>query len=535
MARLDEFVRAHGERIVALWCGEAERASFARRLGHDALLAPLAEQVASLARPAAVGETALPPAVVERAVAVRLRQGFRVCDLAEEYALLERAVCQAWAESLPPGERPPPVELSRLHDAIAGALQTALPQAHHYLLEEQQLERRHLDRIARLAPDGALSVERMGELLGELRAAMAARAVSLLWWGEGAFSVGGSDGELECEGEALAVAEPLIAAAAARAVAEFPSEALGAAGERLVKKGVRGVLGQPLAPRRELLGVVVACFAEPPPCHLRLRLRLEALCERMALLVDNARLIERTRAHLQALEEERALQERLVGMMAHDLRGPLTVALFGAQLLLQRPSGDERVFLTEKVIHSIQRADRMLRDLLDYSRVRAGEPLPLVLAPCDLGELARAVCDELAVTHGRHRFRLTIEPRVEGVWSADALSRAIWNLVQNGLKYGAADRPVTVTVGRIGEGACVSVHNHGAPMDPGELGRVFEPYHQGRRARGGWGLGLALVRACAEAHHGRVEVESLDGVGTTFTLRLPLDARQALADSPTVH
>ncbi len=534
MERLDELVRARAEAIAAAFCDEAARAPAASRLGREELAAAIRPQLDALGRRARDGEPALPREVVERALALRLRQGYRPCEVAAEYALLERCVIEAWQAALPDGARPPAPELSRLHRAVAEAAAVATARAHGYLLEEQPVERRHLDRLARLGRDGALAPARLGELAAELRAALAARGVSLLWWSEGALRPAGDAGD--GDGALFAAAAPVRAAGERGDTAELSPLALGASGAALVQRGVRSLLVRRLAHREEPLGLVVAAFADPPPADAWRRLRLESLCERVALLIDNAHLVERTRAHLAELEEERAQQERLVGMMAHDLRGPLTVALFGAQLLAQRPTGDERAFLTDKVIRSLQRADRMLRDLLDYSRVRAGQPLPLLLGPCRLGDLARGVCDELGLAHGRDRFRLLTPEDVDGVWCADALQRAVWNLLQNAVKYGAQDEPITITVERTGEGAALSVHNLGAPMDDAEMKRIFEPYRQVRRERGGWGLGLALVRACAEAHGGRVEVASTEAAGTTFTVHLPLDARRAVAEAfSTVH
>jgi signal transduction histidine kinase len=98
--------------------------------------------------------------------------------------------------------------------------------------------------------------------------------------------------------------------------------------------------------------------------------------------------------------------------------------------------------------------------------------------------------------------------------------------VSNAIKYGAADRPIDVAIAAGRSGVTLSVHNEGPPLAPEEQAQLFVPFRRGRRGRQpGWGLGLTLVKACAEAHGGRVEVRSSVEEGTTFSLHLPADAR----------
>jgi signal transduction histidine kinase len=171
--------------------------------------------------------------------------------------------------------------------------------------------------------------------------------------------------------------------------------------------------------------------------------------------------------------------------------------------------------------------DRMIRDLLDVSRVRAGERLPLRLDSCDLDMIAEEVAEELAVTHG-DRFKLEIPETVRGIWSHEELHRALWNLGVNAVKYGAPGTPIRIRVERTPGGARLSVHNFGEPIASEDQPRLFDLYSRlraGARPGGGWGLGLALVRAAAEAHGGKVGVQSSRDAGTMFTIELPSDSR----------
>jgi PAS domain S-box-containing protein len=229
------------------------------------------------------------------------------------------------------------------------------------------------------------------------------------------------------------------------------------------------------------------------------------------------------------LRELEATREEYVSLVSHDLRGPLSVARIGAELLQSHPETlrDPRG-IAAKVVRSLDRTDRMVRNLLDAHRIRAGKRLPLELERCNLTGIAQDVAEELSSVHG-DRFRLQGEEDVWGYWSADELRRALWNLASNAVKYGAAEAPVIITLSRIPDGVRLSVHNQGTPIPAEDRALLFRAFSRvqaaGTAARRGWGLGLTLVLGCVEAHGGRVSIESTVESGTRFVLELPLDAR----------
>ncbi|MCM2279580.1 MAG: sensor histidine kinase [Oligoflexia bacterium] len=222
---------------------------------------------------------------------------------------------------------------------------------------------------------------------------------------------------------------------------------------------------------------------------------------------------------------QESFREQCVAILAHDLRNPVTVARTSAQLILeslQRPELCRK--LAERIDASLTRVDGMIDDLLDFWRLRAGQPLQIQVEPTELRALTRRVLEELKTIHG-NRFRLTAPEEIQGTWCPEGLSRCIENLANNAVKYGSSDQPITISLLSSGDHVEISVHNLGDPIDEQEQAKLFDPFFRGKTAllsrHRGWGLGLILVKEMVEAHHGAVSVKSSTQEGTTFTLRFP--------------
>jgi signal transduction histidine kinase len=302
----------------------------------------------------------------------------------------------------------------------------------------------------------------------------------------------------------------------------------------LRQRGIESLQGLRLPPHHKLFGVLYVGLRDDRALTTRELRRLQALGDRLTLHLDNARLYTDLRQQVEALGVERDLRERFVSILAHDLRGPLSAAKMSAEIMIRRTEPfDERRVLAVRIDRNLDRMDRMIRDLLDVSRVRGGQRLPLRLDDCDLSAVVQEVIEELSATHG-DRFEFTKGEAVRGIWSHDELHRALWNLGTNAVKYGVSDRPITARLERIPGGVRASVHNFGAPVPPEKRARLFDLYSRIREGAGtGWGLGLALVRACAEAHGGQAAIgESSEAAGTTFTIELPSDSRPFQLDAP---
>ncbi len=222
-----------------------------------------------------------------------------------------------------------------------------------------------------------------------------------------------------------------------------------------------------------------------------------------------------------------AFRDRFFATIAHDLRNPLNAAQTMATLIASRPDSPDVAEWAGRIIANLGRVDRMVQDVLDTMRVEAGARLQLELRPCDLVEMASDTLDGIRLETGRD-FVLVAPQPVHGYVAVDVLHRALDNLLDNAVKYGDPSRPVTVSVREQLGRAILTVHNHGTHIPAEKQETLFRAFQRLTDAettgKKGWGLGLAQVRAVAEAHGGSIAVDSLPERGTTFIIDIPLDA-----------
>jgi signal transduction histidine kinase len=182
-----------------------------------------------------------------------------------------------------------------------------------------------------------------------------------------------------------------------------------------------------------------------------------------------------------------------------------------------------------RIDQTATRAAAQVDELLDLARLQMGGPLELERQSVDLIELTRGVLAQHGVASDRHELRLeSDEPEIVGDWDEPRLRRVIGNLVDNAIKYSPNGGLVEVRVSREGDEAMLAVRDHGLGIPAAEMERIFERFQRAANVIGrikGTGLGLASARHIVEAHQGTIRVESREGEGTTFTVRLPLRSR----------
>jgi len=237
-----------------------------------------------------------------------------------------------------------------------------------------------------------------------------------------------------------------------------------------------------------------------------------------------------------AAEQERAA---FVDAAAHDLKNPLASIKGQVQLLrrrTQRAPALEAGRLAPGLAAIEAGADRMIAlidELMDAARLRSGQALALNLGPTDLVALARACASEVEEGSGHTIVVEADEPALVGPWDRARLERVVQNLLANAVKYSPAGSRVVVRVSReadrAGAGwACLAVRDEGVGIPVADLPHVFERFRRGGNVGGvpGTGIGLAGAQAIVAQHIGTIAVDSEEGVGSTFTVRLPLEPRR---------
>ena len=229
-------------------------------------------------------------------------------------------------------------------------------------------------------------------------------------------------------------------------------------------------------------------------------------------------------------QEMEQSKEIFIAILGHDLRTPLGAIHTSASFMLDLDELEEpHRTLTARIAGSAARTIQMVGDLLDFTRSRLGGGIPVVRSEVSLGRVVHDVADEVSAAHPGCRIQVDTRGDERGEWDQARLGQALSNLIGNAVQHGAAGTPVTVEIRGEDEQVAIVVHNRGAAIPPDQLNGIFNPMKArespenaaGRGPTGSLGLGLYIAERIVSAHDGRIEVESSEASGTTFTVYLP--------------
>lgn len=227
------------------------------------------------------------------------------------------------------------------------------------------------------------------------------------------------------------------------------------------------------------------------------------------------------------LEEQRQNQLRFIASIAHDLRNPLGSISMAAELLIKEEDEQEKGIAG--IIHrQVKGLDRLVGDLLDMSRIEAGQ-LELELSVQDIASTIRNAVELHKIGSDLHGFKLQL-PSGPLVCRCDGrrISQVLNNLLSNAMKYSPNGGTIIVKAWLDAEHVCISVSDQGIGIEPHDFDDIFKPFHRSKATRGtipGVGLGLSASRRIVEAHGGTLKVESSPGSGSTFELALPVSEK----------
>lgn len=289
---------------------------------------------------------------------------------------------------------------------------------------------------------------------------------------------------------------------------------------------VRSYLAVPVVSRSgEVLGGLFFGHSTPGIFTERDERLVVGIAGQAAIAIDNARLYDQAQQAIRAREE-------FLSMASHELKTPLTTLKVSAQLLARQISQPEldrdRLWAyADRLQVQMSRMEQLVADLLDVSRIQQGR-LDLRPEVCDLREIAEDVltrCEEASERSECHRLVLGAPEPVGVVIDPIRIDQALTNLVTNALKYSPDGGTIQLTVAREDGHAVVAVSDQGIGISSADQNRLFHPFARSDAVRGsvsGSGLGLHITRQIIEQHGGLITVDSEVGIGSTFTIRLPM-------------
>jgi signal transduction histidine kinase len=254
-----------------------------------------------------------------------------------------------------------------------------------------------------------------------------------------------------------------------------------------------------------------------------------------------AALLERERGARADADAAVKIRDEFLASASHDLRAPLTAIRGYAALARRRLTAVENATVVNalgQIEAAVNRATAALDELLDLAQLQAGRRLALHRVRVDLVQLVRRMASDHEVAAQQCSIQVVSQlPELLGSWDAARLERALGNIVGNAVKFSPPGEEVVITIAqqldRLGIWATVEVRDRGIGIPPGELPHIFERFYRAPNTSGrvpGTGLGLAGARDIVEQHGGGIYVESVEGQGSTFTIRLPVH----VVDEPTV-
>jgi heavy metal sensor kinase len=277
------------------------------------------------------------------------------------------------------------------------------------------------------------------------------------------------------------------------------------------------IAGRVLAPIGRITGVA----REIQATDLSRRIRMQGPNDELKQLADTFD------AMLARIDAAFAAQQQFLADASHELRNPLAIIRTNADLALSDPDPQQEE-LRQAVVVVKRASDRMARLVDDLLALARREAPTFAIEPVDLGRAASEASDEFVAPAEARGIVLdrAVAPGVVVMGDGDALKRAIANLLENAVRLAPIDSRIRLAVGSERGLAWVAVSDEGPGIAPEHQPKVFDRFwraDKGRsRADGGTGLGLSIVRQIAQTHGGDVQLQSRVGVGSTFTIWLPV-------------
>ncbi|MGN1166960.1 MAG: ATP-binding protein [Lachnospiraceae bacterium] len=251
--------------------------------------------------------------------------------------------------------------------------------------------------------------------------------------------------------------------------------------------------------------------------ELSKRMEYDGKITELAILSDtNNHMLER-------VENMFETQKRFSSDVAHELRTPIAVLLAQCEYAKEYSGTKEEFDESIDVIYrQAQKTNEIVTQLLNLNRLERGA-IVLDLEEVSLDEIICSICDDVEIKEKENvKFQLTL-PGIRANLDVGLMFILLQNLIQNAVKYSTKPAVVEITTGREKESVFVKIKDYGCGIKEEEQKKIFTPFYRADKSRNseGFGLGLSLAHRIAQMHGGRIDVESVWGEGSTFTVVLP--------------
>lgn len=218
-------------------------------------------------------------------------------------------------------------------------------------------------------------------------------------------------------------------------------------------------------------------------------------------------------------------KERFLAILGHDLRTPIGSMITSTRFILDTGAIPEpSLTLIRRMEKTARRMNRLVTDLLEFTRTRFGDSIPIVVGPMDAAQMAEDIAAEVSASYEGTNVRVEASGDTTGVWDCERLTQAVMNLVNNAVHHGTPGAPIDIVVAGTSAEITIAVRNQGPSIPASQVDRLFD----GMKDRGSFtgkdrrhlGLGLYIVDKVVREHGGSIAVVS-SASGTEFTIHLP--------------
>lgn len=222
-------------------------------------------------------------------------------------------------------------------------------------------------------------------------------------------------------------------------------------------------------------------------------------------------------------------QDMFLAILGHDLRNPLSTTIMSSMILMRYDDVSDKVIsAAARIYNSSQRMNRLITDLMDYTRSQLGRKLPIALASINLAKVCTDIIEEQQIANPDRSILVEMNGSFDGEWDEQRIAQVFSNLLGNAVQHSVSSSPIEVDLTSSKNMVVIKITNQGKPTPTAKIRDIFEPmvrHEENENAdysqKTSLGLGLYIAREIVLAHNGTLNVTSTEAKGTTFEISLP--------------